>query len=66
VLKRVFFDTLYKACQDAGADYNPYVVLGSGMENDVLAAARRAMQRVVEEHMGLFGSAGKAAFTGRR
>ena len=48
------------ACASVGADYNPYEVVGSGLRNDVLMAGRLALQRVVEDMMGLFGSAGKA------
>ena len=43
-----------------GRAYNPYDVIGSGFDVDVLTAGRVAMQAVVEEMMRLFGSAGKA------
>jgi hypothetical protein len=42
-------------------DCNPYEVIGSGLPDDVMTAGRTAMQKVVEDYMGLFGSAGKAA-----
>jgi len=61
VLKRAYFDALHKACADVNIDYNPYEVIGSGLKSDVLTAGRIAMQRVVEDQMRLFGSAGKAA-----
>jgi hypothetical protein len=37
--------------------YNPYEVVGSGFEKDVLTQGRIALQKKVEELMGLFGSA---------
>jgi ketose-bisphosphate aldolase len=59
-LKQAFFNALREACQSAGADYNPYEIVGSGLEGDVLAAGRRALQVEVERWMSLLGSAGKA------
>ncbi|HVO37660.1 MAG TPA: class II fructose-bisphosphate aldolase [Spirochaetia bacterium] len=60
VLKRTFFETLRGAGGRAGDAYNPYEVLGSGLTADVLEAAREALQDVVEDYMGILGSAGKA------
>jgi fructose/tagatose bisphosphate aldolase len=60
VLKSVYFETLRRGCAGVGKEYNPYEVMGSGLPPDVLAAARLALQRTVEELMRLFGSAGKA------
>jgi hypothetical protein len=40
--------------------YNPYEVIGSGLEKDVLMVGRVALQDKVEQLMRLFGSAGKA------
>jgi fructose/tagatose bisphosphate aldolase len=60
VLKRTFFETLRGAGGRAGDAYNPYEVLGSGLTPDVLEAAREALQAVVEDYMGILGSAGKA------
>jgi ketose-bisphosphate aldolase len=60
VLRRGYFDAVKEACALVGADYNPYEVVGSGLPQDVLAAGRLALQRVVEDLMRLFGSAGKA------
>lgn len=60
ILRRCYFDAVKKACAGVGADYNPYEVVGSGLPNDVLAAGRLALQREVEDLMGLFGSSGKA------
>ena len=59
-LKQTYFETLREACDNMGEIYNPYVVVGSGLEGDVLAAARLALRDVVADLMRLFGSAGKA------
>ena len=61
VLKRTYFETMRDASVRAGDDYNPYDVIGSGMDGDVLTVARVALQRTVEDLMRLYGSAGKAA-----
>lgn len=59
VLKRSYFEAMRRASAEIGEDYNPYEVVGSGFATDVLAAGRVALQQVVEELMGWFGSAGK-------
>jgi fructose/tagatose bisphosphate aldolase len=56
-LKRVYFEALRRACSEVGAAYNPYDVMGSGLADDVLTAARIALQKTVEDMMRLFGSA---------
>jgi fructose/tagatose bisphosphate aldolase len=58
-LKRTFFHALRDACVRVGADFNPYDVMGSGLDADVLTSARLALQKHVQEWMMLFGSAGK-------
>ncbi len=60
MLRRCYFDAVREGCAGVGADYNPYEVLGSGLPNDVLASGRIALQRMVEDLMRLFGSAGTA------
>ena len=60
VLKRSCFEAMRSACGKIGKDYNPYEVIGSGLERDVLAVGRSALQKTVAELMHLFGSAGKA------
>jgi len=60
VLKRSYFEAMSGACAKVGDDYNPYEVIGSGFEADVLATGRLAMQKTVEDLMRLFGSACKA------
>jgi ketose-bisphosphate aldolase len=59
-LKQVYFKALQGACSTVAPTSNPYEVIGSGLETDVLVAGRLAMQREVEDLMKLFGSAGKA------
>ena len=60
ILKRTYFNSVYQACAKIGNDYNPYEVIGSGLDSDVLTIGRIAMQKVVEDMMSLFNSAGKA------
>ena len=60
LLKKTYFEALREACNEAGEAYNPYLVLGSGLEGDVLAAGRLALRDVVVDLMKLFGSAGRA------
>jgi fructose/tagatose bisphosphate aldolase len=58
-LKRVYFENLRNACSAIQNRYNPYEVVGSGLETDVLTTARLALQAHVAEWMELFGSAGQ-------
>jgi ketose-bisphosphate aldolase len=58
-LKQAYFNALRDAAASADAG-NPYEVIGSGLDCDVLVAGRLAMQSEVESLMKLFGSAGKA------
>ncbi|MCO6452789.1 MAG: class II fructose-bisphosphate aldolase [Caldilineales bacterium] len=60
VIKRAYFEAIREACGRVSEPYNPYDIIGSGFNNDVLTAGRVAMQAVVEDLMHLFGSAGKA------
>lgn len=59
-LKRVYFESLRAACGQIGAAYNPYDVMGSGLDADVLTTARLALQHEIEDWMQLFSSAGRA------
>ena len=59
VLKRVYFEALRRACSEVGSIYNPYEVMGSGLAEDVVTAARIELQKTVEGLMRLFGSAGR-------
>jgi fructose/tagatose bisphosphate aldolase len=61
ILKRSFLEAMRAAGAALGDSYNPYEVIGSGLSRDVMTAGRTAMEKVVEDYMGLFGSAGKAA-----
>ena len=60
VLKSSFFEAMRGACSNVNDEYNPYEVVGSGFEKDVLTHARIALQKKVEELMNLFGSALRA------
>jgi ketose-bisphosphate aldolase len=60
VLKRSYLEALRRTLQQLGSDFNPYEVIGSGLDNDVLAQGRLALQKVVEDLMCLFGSVGRA------
>ena len=46
--------------QDHLPEFNPYLVIGSGLSEDVQVTARLALQHEVERWMRLFGSAGKS------
>jgi ketose-bisphosphate aldolase len=59
VLKRTYFEALRRACVQVNAAYNPYEVMGSGMQEDVLTIARVALQKKVEDLICLFGNAGR-------
>jgi len=61
VLKGTFLEAMRAACIRTGEAYNPYEAIGSGLNRDVMVAGRAAMQRVVEDYMALFGSAGKSS-----
>ena len=58
VLKRSYFEAMRGACAKVSDDYNPYEVIGSGLDNDILAIGRVALQKTVEDLMRLFGCAG--------
>ena len=60
-LKSAYFEALRAACRKTDAEYNPYEVVGSGLDTDVLAAGRRALTAKVEQYMRVFGSAGRCA-----
>ena len=60
LLKQVYFDALRDACATVGEWSNPYEVVGSRLESDVLVSGRIAIQNAVGELMQVFGSAGKA------
>lgn len=61
ILKQTYLGALRRACNALSVDYNVYEAIGSGLETDVLVAARGALQKIVEDMMRLFGSAGKAS-----
>lgn len=55
-LKRAYFEAMRQAAAQAGDDYNPYDVIGSGLASDVLTAGRTALQTTVEEWMMILKS----------
>jgi len=59
-LKRAFVEAVRQSCGELNDAYNPYEVVGSGLEADILVQGRIAVQKVVESYMELFGSAGRA------
>jgi ketose-bisphosphate aldolase len=60
VLKQSYLEAMRFGLGELGANFNPYRVIGSGLDEDVLVKGRLALQKVVEDLMCLFGSAGKA------
>lgn len=58
-LKRAFFEAVRLASVQAGNDYNPYEVVGSGQAGDVLTTGRLALQKTVEDWMKVFMSGRK-------
>jgi len=60
VLKQTYFEALKSEIVKIGNDYDPYKVVGSGLDSDVLNSARIELQKEIEGLMKLFGSKGKA------
>ncbi len=58
-LRSAFYRAVQQRVETTGNDFNPYQVLGSGLEADVLTAGRTAMRDLIVEKMRLFGSAGR-------
>jgi len=58
-LKQVYYEGIRDACRAVKRGYNPYDVVGSGLEGDVLVAGRKALQKTVQDLMELFGSKDK-------
>ena len=59
-IKQAFFMSLKHSCSKAGKSYNPYNIVGSGLDEDILVKATKSVQHEVEKLMVLFGSAGRA------
>jgi ketose-bisphosphate aldolase len=59
VMKRSYLEVLRSSLHQLDDGYNPYEVMGSGLDADVLTRARVVLQGVVEDLMRLFGSAGR-------
>ena len=60
VLKQTYFEVLKSEIVKVNNDYDPYKVVGSGLDSDVLNSARIKLQKEIEGLMELFGSKGKA------
>ena len=60
ILKQAYFEALRSSCPKIDGAYNPYEIIGSGLDKDVLTQATREVQMTVENLMRLFGSAGRA------
>lgn len=60
VLKNVYFTALKQSILEIKKDYNPYMILGSGYDSDVLIKARIALQKTIEDLIHQYGSEGKA------
>jgi ketose-bisphosphate aldolase len=60
ILKQTYFESMKAGISSTPTVYNPYEVIGSGLNNDLLMTSRIALQEKVEQLMILFGSAGKA------
>ena len=60
LLKQIYFAEMRAACLRVAPDANPYEIVGSGMQNDVLVVGRRALNSAVVDLMRLFGSADRA------
>ena len=59
-LKQSYFRAIRNSCIDTKSDFNPYKVIGSGTDKDILNIARITLQKTVENLMVLFGGAYKA------
>lgn len=59
-LKQSYFRAIRNSCINTESDFNPYKVIGSGTDKDILNISRIALQKTVENLMTLFGSAYKA------
>jgi ketose-bisphosphate aldolase len=60
-LRTAFYTAVKSRVLASGSAFNPYEVMGSGREGDVLLAGRLAVRDLVQAKMRLFGSAGHAA-----
>ena len=60
ILKQTYLNILKKEIENIKGDYNLYEIIGSGFKSDVLVKARLEVQRIVENYMHIFRSAGKA------
>jgi fructose/tagatose bisphosphate aldolase len=59
-LRSAFYRAVRASIAAIGEPFNPYQVVGAGLDGDVLLAGRRAVSELVGAKMRLFGSAGRA------
>jgi fructose/tagatose bisphosphate aldolase len=59
-LRSAFYRAVRARIAATGEAFNPYEVVGAGLDADVLLAGRRGVSEVVEAKLRLFGSAGRA------
>lgn len=59
-IKQAYLKELRNSCIEIKKEYNPYEVIGSGLDQDILVKAKISMQKVAERLMILFASAGRA------
>lgn len=60
ILKKVYLNALKDAIGNIKDDCNIYEVIGSGFKEDILVKARLEVQKIVENYMQFYRSAGKA------
>jgi fructose-bisphosphate aldolase class II/tagatose 1,6-diphosphate aldolase GatY/KbaY len=60
-LRSAFYRAVHARVASMDTAFNPYEVLGSGLEGDILLAGRLAVRDMVREKMLIFGSAGRAS-----
>ena len=61
VLKQVYLEAVRESLACYGPPSNPHLYLGMGGEQDIMTAGRAAVERKVEELMGICGSTGRIA-----
>jgi fructose-bisphosphate aldolase, class II len=59
ILKQTYFETIKNEILNTNANYNPYEIIGTGNDVDILNKARISLQKRIEQYMELFGSKGR-------
>ena len=60
MLDEAFLNGMQHVVEEHGEDVSAKYLLGSGLEEDMLAGGELAMKALVERKMAVYGSAGKA------